>query len=134
MMVLGFALLLYFSRNGLLREAARSSDLFVVGAMLVVVVLISFASLTPMARVFINRHGKLILKIGIAMFLFSLLSPIVLLCGILLIKGNSERLLPYRYFEILFWGNAAIGFCGILAAMIPARSNFSNIFGRQTSE
>jgi len=54
------------------------------------------------------------------MVLFSLLSPLVLLCVLLLIEGNSERLLPDNIVKILLWGNFGMGFVGLLVAMIPA--------------
>jgi len=55
------------------------------------------------------------------MFVFSFLSPLVLLCVLLLIEGNSERLLPDGYIKVLGWGMLALGFSGILLAMIPAQ-------------
>jgi len=54
------------------------------------------------------------------MVLFSLLSPLVLLCVLLLIEGNSERLLPDNIVKILLWGNFGMGFVGLLVAMTPA--------------
>lgn len=118
---MGTALLLYFSHNGVLQKMARRpDDLVVAFGMLVVVSSVLFVSLTQRARVLINRHGKLILRIGIAMVLFSLLSPLVLLCVLLLIEGNSERLLPDNIVKILLWGNFGMGFVGLLVAMIPA--------------
>lgn len=121
LIVLGTALLLYFSHNGVLQKMARRpDDLVVAFGMLVVVSSVLFVSLTQRARVLINRHGKLILRIGIAMVLFSLLSPLVLLCVLLLIEGNSERLLPDNIVKILLWGNFGMGFVGLLVAMTPA--------------
>jgi len=121
LIVLGTALLLYFSHNGVLQKMARRpDDLVVAFGMLVVVSSVLFVSLTQRARVLINRHGKLILRIGIAMVLFSLLSPLVLLCFLFLIEGNSERLLPDNIVKILLWGNFGMGFVGLLVAMTPA--------------
>lgn len=118
MIVLGTALLLYFSHNGVLQKMARSPDLFVGIAMTVVVTSIFSVSLTQRARVFINRHGKRIFKIGIAMLLFFFLSPFVLLC--ILIPLNITVNLPNHYLDAILGTNFGLAFVGIIVAMIPA--------------
>jgi hypothetical protein len=122
MIVLGTALLIYFSRNGVLREMARSPDLFVVIAIVVVVNSFLFLSLRQPARVFINQHRKLILKIGIAMLLFFFLSPFVLLC--ILISLNITVNLPDHYLDAILWTDFGLAFIGMMVAMIPAHVKF----------
>ena len=122
MIVLGVALLIYFSRNGILRAMVRSPDLCVVVVMLVIVNSVLFVALTTRVRIFINEHAKSILRVGLAMLSFSLLSPVVLLC--ILIPLNITLNLPDHYLDDILWGNFGMGFIGMLVAMIPAHVNF----------
>lgn len=124
MIILGSALLLYFGRNGILREVAQSPDLvFVVVAMVVVISTLA-VSLTQTARIFIGEHAKTIFVVGLAMTLFSVLFPIILVFGAILLNVDGNRLLPEPYFDIVMWTDFGVGGIGILVGMIPAYVKF----------
>jgi len=122
MIFLGLALIFYFSRNGILRAMAHSTDLFVVIAVMAVVNVVLAVSLTLRVRTFINQYAKHILKIGIAMMLFSffaLFAPLVII-----IPLNMTVNLPDHYFDAVAWTDFGIGGLGILIAMLPSHVKF----------
>ena len=122
----GLAILFYFGRE-LVQQASKSSTDFGAVVLLLVVWAFSF-SLTRIsaARTFIEAHSMTVLKVGIAMLLFGLLSPFVFVGFVFFFPAGTANWLPSeRAIEVIIFGVAAVGILGFMLAMMPAHIKFS---------